>query len=57
MPRPELVTPDVVAFAELSDAEFKARLGDTPLSRAKRAGLRRNAASVLHNANTAGDEH
>jgi len=54
MPRPELVKPDVAAFAELSDAEFKARFGNTPLSRAKLAGLQRNAASALHNASTAG---
>jgi epoxyqueuosine reductase QueG len=50
MPRPELVTPDLAALATIGDVEFKARFGDTPLSRAKLAGLQRNAATVLHNA-------
>jgi epoxyqueuosine reductase len=49
-PRPELVRPDLAAFAEMSDAEFKPRFGDTALSRAKRAGLQRNAAAVLRHA-------
>ena len=53
-PRPELVAPELAAFATMSDAEFKARFGETPLSRAKRAGLERNAVAMLHNANTAG---
>lgn len=44
-PRPELVTSDVAAFATMDDTEFNARFGDTPLSRAKRAGLVRNAAT------------
>ena len=48
-PRPELVAPELAAFAMMDDAEFKARFGDTPLSRAKRAGLQRNAAVVLDN--------
>jgi len=52
-PRPELAAPDVVAFATMDDASFRARFRDTPLSRAKAAGLRRNAAAVLGNAATA----
>ena len=45
-PRAELVEPDVAAFAAMDASEFKTRFGDTPLSRAKRAGLARNAAAV-----------
>ncbi len=48
-PRAELETPDLIAFATMDVAEFKARFGDTPLSRAKRAGLARNAATVAVN--------
>lgn len=46
-PRAELVAPDIAAFAAMDDAEFKTRFGDTPLSRAKRAGIARNAVVVL----------
>lgn len=46
-PRAELVEPDIAAFTAMDDAEFKARFGDTPLMRAKRMGLARNAAAVL----------
>ena len=49
MPRPELETPDVAAFTELRDTEFKARFGDTPLARGKVSGLKRNAGTVLGN--------
>jgi epoxyqueuosine reductase len=48
-PRAELVEPDLAAFAAMDDAAFKARFGDTPLSRAKRAGLARNALAMLGN--------
>jgi epoxyqueuosine reductase len=48
-PRAELVTPDIAAFTAMNDVEFKARLGDTPLARAKRAGLSRNAAATICN--------
>jgi epoxyqueuosine reductase len=44
-PRGELIEPDLTSFASMSDAEFRTRYGDTPLSRAKRAGLVRNAAA------------
>jgi epoxyqueuosine reductase len=54
-PRPDLVTPDGAAFTTMEDAEFKRRFGDTPLSRAKRAGLARNFASVVGNAGTSGN--
>ncbi len=53
-PRGEITTPDLAAFETMDDIEFKARFGDTPLSRAKRAGLQRNATTVLHNVSTAG---
>ena len=53
-PHAELEAPDLAAFATMDDAEFKVRCGDTPLMRAKRAGLQRNASTVLHNANAAG---
>jgi epoxyqueuosine reductase len=43
-PRAELEAPDLAAFATMDDAESKRRFGDTPLARAKRAGLVRNAA-------------
>ena len=45
-PWEELVEPDLASFTTMDVAEFKARFGDTPLSRAKRAGLARNAESV-----------
>ncbi len=54
-PRAELMTPAVDAFAAMDDAEFKARFGDTPLSRAKLRGLQRNSASRVGNAGTLGD--
>jgi epoxyqueuosine reductase len=54
-PRVALVEPDIASFAAMDDAAFKARFGDTPLSRAKRAGLQRNAATVLSNSSPAGD--
>jgi len=55
-PRPELAAPDFAAFATMDDAEFKARFGDTPLSRAKRAGLQRNAAAMSRHADADGAE-
>jgi epoxyqueuosine reductase len=48
-PRAALVTPDVAAFATIDDAAFKGLFGDTPLSRAKRAGLARNATALQAN--------
>ncbi|MBM3906480.1 MAG: tRNA epoxyqueuosine(34) reductase QueG [Gemmatimonadetes bacterium] len=45
-PRRELTTPGAAAFVTMEDAAFKARFGDTPLSRAKLAGLRRNASAA-----------
>ena len=55
-PRDELVDPALAALAAMDDAAFKARFGDTPLSRAKRSGIQRNAAAILHNASAAGSE-
>lgn len=51
-PRAELVTPDVAAFATMDDAAFKTRFGDTPLSRAKLPGVRRNAVAMLARTDT-----
>ncbi len=48
-PRAALVAPDLAVFATTTDTDFKSQFGDTPLSRAKRAGLARNAATVLNN--------
>jgi hypothetical protein len=50
-PRAELVEPDSAAFAAMDDAEFRQRFGDTPLSRAKRGGLARNAVTARGNIN------
>ncbi len=48
-PRLEFTAPEVASLMSLPDAEFKSRFGDTPLARAKAAGVRRNAAAVLEN--------
>ncbi|MBW7933409.1 MAG: hypothetical protein H3C62_07310 [Gemmatimonadaceae bacterium] len=48
-PRAELIAPDLASFATMDDTEFKAKFGDTPLSRAKRAGLERNAMALQRN--------
>lgn len=53
-PRAELAAPDIAAFATMDDAEFKARFGDTPLARAKHAGVARNATAVLRHRDSAG---
>ncbi len=45
-PRSEFMEPDVAAFASMDDTAFKARFGDTPLMRARRAGLQRNAVAM-----------
>jgi epoxyqueuosine reductase len=46
---PELRTLDAAEMLGLSEAEFRRRFRDTPLSRPKWQGLRRNAAIVLGN--------
>jgi hypothetical protein len=48
-PRAELETPDLVAFATMDEAEFAARFRDTPLARAKRAGVQRNTVAAVRN--------
>ncbi len=45
-PRAELVDPDLAAFANMTDGECNRRFGNTPLMRAKRAGLQRNAGAM-----------
>jgi len=47
--RDENVAPDIEAVAALSDDEFRARFRKSPIKRAKRQGLARNAAIVLAN--------
>jgi len=48
-PRPGQVAPDLIELLALDDAGFRARFRDTPLWRARRGGLARNAAAVLGN--------
>ena len=48
-PRPGNVAPNVEEFVELSDDEFQARFRGSPMKRAKRQGLARNAAILLAN--------
>jgi epoxyqueuosine reductase len=52
-PRPHLETPDVASFSTMDDAAFKGRYGDTPLARARRVGLQRNAVTVSRHVGTA----
>lgn len=47
MPRPEWTEPDLLAWLSADPAQFRAMLKGTALSRARRAGLLRNAALVL----------
>jgi len=42
-PRADVVAPDVVAFAMMTDAEFDRCYGDTPFTRPGLEGMRRNA--------------
>ncbi len=48
-PRPEQTALDLIELLELDDDSFRARFRDTPLWRARRVGLARNAAVVLGN--------
>jgi epoxyqueuosine reductase len=48
-PRQELVNPDVAWLAEMSSEEFSRTLRGSPVRRAKRAGLRRNAVIAMGN--------
>jgi epoxyqueuosine reductase len=42
-PRADVAAPDLAAFAEMDEAEFQRRYGDTPFERPGLAGMRRNA--------------
>ena len=46
-PRPEWTTPDLIAWIDAEPSELRRKIKGTALSRAKRAGLVRNAALVL----------
>ncbi|MGC1372114.1 MAG: tRNA epoxyqueuosine(34) reductase QueG [Candidatus Sulfotelmatobacter sp.] len=48
-PRPELVNPELEWLAEMNDEEFRAAFRGSPVRRAKRAGLRRNAVIAMGN--------
>ena len=48
-PRPELVNPDLDWLAGISAEEFSSTFRGSPVRRAKRAGLRRNAAIAMGN--------
>lgn len=48
-PRPELVNPALEWLAEMGEEEFRRTFRDSPVRRAKRAGLRRNAIIAMGN--------
>ena len=48
-PRPELVNPALDWLAEMNAEEFRSAFRDSPLRRAKRSGLRRNAVIAMGN--------
>jgi epoxyqueuosine reductase len=48
-PRPELVNPALDWLAEISAEEFRATFRGSPLNRAKRTGVRRNAVIAMGN--------
>lgn len=50
-PRPENVDPDLAELATLTDDAFRQRFKGSPIKRAKRSGLARNAAIAIANRN------
>jgi epoxyqueuosine reductase len=50
LPRAEVVAPDLRDFLKIDEEQFTQRYGATPFSRPRLAGMRRNAAAVLANA-------
>jgi epoxyqueuosine reductase len=52
-PRPELVHPELEWLAGMSEEEFRASFRGSPLKRAKRSGLRRNAVVAMGNSGDA----
>ena len=50
-PRPENVNPDIAELASLDDETFRQRFKGSPIKRAKRSGLVRNAAIAIANGN------
>lgn len=53
-PRPGLVNPDLLWLATIDEAEFRERFRHSPIKRAKRAGLRRNAVIAMGNSGNPG---
>jgi epoxyqueuosine reductase len=51
-PREGLVNPALAWLAEISEEEFREKFRGSPIKRAKRKGLRRNALIAIGNANT-----
>ena len=49
VPRTALVNPALEWLAQMSQEEFRATFKDSPIKRAKYAGLRRNAAIAMGN--------
>ena len=47
--RPDLATPDLLELLSLDEIQFKRRFAGTPMLRAKRSGLLRNACVALGN--------
>ncbi len=54
-PRDGVAHPDLAALAAMDDDAFLARFAGTPVMRAKRAGMARNAAIALANTASSGD--
>jgi epoxyqueuosine reductase len=48
-PRPELVNPELEWLAKITDEEYRVTFRGSPVRRAKRAGLRRNAVIAMGN--------
>jgi len=54
-PRPENLHPDPQDLVDLTDEQFRARFARSPIKRAKRAGIARNAAIAIRNQSVSGE--